>query len=85
MIGVIFSMYGKQNLSKANQNKESFDFIYLRYFLILQSLFLSLQIWASTQENLSSGVLEHQRCRPACTSVQTDQRLCYSFTGEYHN
>ena len=24
------------------------------------------------------GVWEQQRCRPACASAQTDQRLCYS-------
>ena len=30
------------------------------------------------------GVCEQQRCRPACTSVQTDQHLCYSLFGKYH-
>ena len=34
-------------------------------------------IWATTGENLSSGVCEAQSCRPACTSVQFDQRLCF--------
>ena len=34
-------------------------------------------IWASTGENLSSGVCEQQRPRPACTFAQSDQRLCY--------
>ena len=34
-------------------------------------------IRALTQENLSSGVCEQQRRRPACTSVQSDQRFCY--------
>ena len=24
------------------------------------------------------GVCEHHRCRPACASAQSDQRLCYS-------
>ena len=39
--------------------------------------FLTSQpIWASTQENLSSGVCEQPRCRPACASVQSDQHLC---------
>ena len=33
--------------------------------------------WASTRENLSSGVCEQQRCRPACASAQSDQRLCF--------
>ena len=35
-------------------------------------------IWASTRENLSSGVCEQHRRRPACTSAQSDQRLCFS-------
>ena len=39
---------------------------------------------ASTQENLSSGVCEQKRRRPACTSVQSDQRLHYSLIGKYH-
>ena len=44
----------------------------------------SAHIWALAQENLSSGVCEQQRCRPACTSPQTDQRHCYSLFGKYH-
>ena len=36
-------------------------------------------IWASKQENLSLGVCEQHRRRPACASVQSDQHLCYSF------
>ena len=32
-------------------------------------------------ENLSSWVCEHQRHRLACTSMQSDQRLCYSPIG----
>ena len=40
--------------------------------------------WASTQENLFSGVCEQQRRRPACASAQSDQRLCYSFIRKYH-
>ena len=39
--------------------------------------FLTSQpIWASTRENLSSGVCEQPKCRPACASVQSDQHLC---------
>ena len=41
-------------------------------------------IWASTRENLSSGVCEQQRRRPACASAQSDQRLCCSVFGKYH-
>ena len=40
--------------------------------------------WASMQENLSSGVCEQHRRRPACASAQSDQRLCYSFFEKYH-
>ena len=41
-------------------------------------------IWASTRENLSSGVWEQHRRRPACASAQSDQRLCYSLFRKYH-
>ena len=40
--------------------------------------------WASTRENLSSGVCEQHRRRPACAFAQSDQRLCYSIFGKYH-
>ena len=43
-----------------------------------------LHIWASRQENLSWGICQQQRCRPARASAQTDQRLCYTLTGKYH-
>ena len=39
--------------------------------------------WASTRENLSLGVCEQHRRRPACASAQTDQRLCYSLGDDY--
>ena len=41
-------------------------------------------IWASRRENLSSGVCEQQRRRPACASAKTDQCLCYSLFGKYN-
>ena len=41
--------------------------------------------WASPRENLSSVVCELQRRRPACASAQSDQRLCFSLIGKYHN
>ena len=47
-------------------------------------LLLSCMIWASLQENLSSGGYKQQRCRLACASAQSDQRLCYSLIGKYH-
>ena len=40
-------------------------------------------IWAPTQENLSSGVCKQHWHRPACTSMQSDQCLCYLLIG-YH-
>ena len=40
--------------------------------------------WAQTQEKLSSGVCEQQKCSPACASAQTGQRLSYSLFGKYH-
>ena len=30
-------------------------------------------------------VCEHQRCRPACASVQSDQHLCYSLSGKLNS
>ena len=36
-------------------------------------------IWASTRETLSSGVCKQHRCRPACASTQSDQRLFIRF------
>ena len=40
--------------------------------------------WASTRENLSSGVCEQQTSRPDCAdaSAQSDQRLCYILIGK---
>ena len=43
-----------------------------------------IRIRASTQENLSSGLCEQHRRRPACASAQSDQRLCYSPFGKYY-
>ena len=47
-------------------------------------LFQSAYNWASARENLSSGVCEQHRRRPACASAQTDQRLFYSLIEKYH-
>ena len=41
-------------------------------------------IWASTRENLSLGVYEQKRHRPACASMQTHQHLCHLLFGKYH-
>ena len=40
--------------------------------------------WAATLENLSSGVCEQQRRRPACAFAQSDQRLYYLLLGKYY-
>ena len=32
-----------------------------------------IRLWTSARENLPSGVCEHQRRRPACLSVKSDQ------------
>ena len=40
--------------------------------------------WASTRENLFSGVCKQKRRRPACASAQSDQHLCYSLISKYH-
>ena len=40
--------------------------------------------WASMAENMSSEGCEQQRRRPACASVQTDQRLYYLLTIKNH-
>ena len=45
---------------------------------------LSFIKWASSRENLSSGVCEQHRRRPACASAQSDQRLCYSLFEMYY-
>ena len=35
-------------------------------------------IWARPWENVSYAICEQQRCRSACASAQSDQRLCCS-------
>ena len=45
---------------------------------------MCISLWASSPENLSLEVYERQKCRPACTSVQSDQRLCHSLIGKYN-
>ena len=42
-------------------------------------------IWASTRINLSLGICKKQMHRHACASAKTDQHLCYSLYGKYHN
>ena len=64
--------------SSFSQNTaESFFFVLFIYIHVLK-------FWALARENLSSGVCEQQRRRPACASAQSDQRLWYSLIGKYH-
>ena len=37
----------------------------------------SLFIWATPWENLSYAIYKQQRCRSACRSMQSNQRLCF--------
>ena len=46
--------------------------------------FLVRHIMGLDQKNMSFGVCEQQRYRPACAYAQTDQCLCYSLFGKYH-
>ena len=54
--------------------------IYQNYMILnLTTLVQTMNnIWASTRENLSSGVCEQQRRTSACASGQSDQCLYYS-------
>ena len=40
--------------------------------------------WVSMGENLSSGCFEQQGRRQACSSMQSDLRLCFSLFAKYH-
>ena len=67
-----------ENKHKTTDNKSRPEVpVDRRWTLLLYAAFG--MIWASTRENLSSGVCEQHRCRPACASAQTDQRLIIRF------
>ena len=55
-----------------------------RFNILCMLSYLQNIIWASTRGNLSPVVCQQKRRRPACTSTQSDQRLCYSLFGRYH-
>ena len=55
-----------------------------QYYRVNKGIISRQIIWARTRENLSSGVCEQHRRRPACASAQSDQRLCYSLFKKYH-
>ena len=46
----------------------------MRIALLLKSRFY----WSLHSRNLSSGVCEQPRCRPACASAQSNQCICQS-------
>ena len=50
-----------------------------------RGVFASCFSWALIRENLSLGVGEQQRRRPACAFAQTDQHLYYLIFEKYHN
>ena len=65
-------------------------FVYLSATLVIKMFTFNDTIWASTQENLSSGVCEQHRRRPACESAQSGYRflesiICKLATGEISN
>ena len=52
--------------------------------LSVNNIIIIDNFWASTRENLSSGVCEQQRHGPACAYAQSDQRICCSLNGKYN-
>ena len=88
--GSLLSLRMRSSSSSSSFASSSLDLtVATSYGLILQiclimALPLRCIIWAATWENLSSGVCEQHRRRPACASAQSDQRLCYSLFGKYH-
>ena len=70
----------KRAVKEYLEPNKMFDDAYLhRLQEVGSKVFLAL-----TQENLSSVVCEQQRRRPACASVQSDQRICLSLIGKYN-
>ena len=79
-----------------NPNSMHFPFVHYSFSELCSPLFHHLNnpvneqkagctyIWASTRENLSTGVCEQQIRRPACACAQSDQCLCYSLLGKNH-
>ena len=57
---------------------------YLFIFISTAPMAISLIIFQRLMIEISSGVCEQQRRRPACAFTQSDQRLCYSFIGKCH-
>ena len=74
----IYSMHALQNTSAKEANNMNPD------QTAPKGAVWSGSIWASMRKNLSSGVCEQHRRRPAWASAQSDQRLCCSLFGKYH-
>ena len=54
------------------------------YMGLAQNIKITMLTFGPRREKtLFSVDCEQQRCRPACTSAQTDQRLCYTLIGKY--
>ena len=65
----------------------NFNLILLFCYKLMICIFSSCKrviIWASTRENLSSGICEQHSHRPACAFAQSDQCLCYSRCVKYN-
>ena len=54
------------------------------FLTVTSHILISSVKWASSWENLSLGVCEQHRRRPACASAQSYQHLCFSFFGKNH-
>ena len=66
---------------------KSFDYLWRKrhtIFILNIGSCKHLPIWALMRENLSSGVCEQEKWRPACASTQSDQHPCYLLNGKYH-
>ena len=72
------------NLLKVNNKVELKQVSHVLYLIRKQNMKNPCILWASTRENLSLGVYEQQRRRPACALAKSDQRLCYSLIVKYH-
>ena len=59
-------------------------FLFVSVLVLRKTELVAYFKWASTRENLSSGVTEQQRRRSACAFRQSDQRIYYSRIGKYH-
>ena len=76
-----FINLGPVNMYLEMKDNETDEFVWMNCCVCALCYFFHM---GSTGENLSSDVCEQRRRRPACTSAQSDQRLCYSPIEKYH-